>query len=58
VINFEWNQAADYIDGFDEPMYQHPHHPRNVSISKLPHNIFPASAKHMTYKPIQFDDIH
>lgn len=51
VVNFQWNLANDYIDGFDEPNY---HRPKPISISKIPHNA-PISAKNMVYKPIQFE---
>lgn len=52
VMNFHWPLANDYIEGLDEPSY--PQRPKPLSISKLPHHA-PMSAKHMAYKPIQFE---
>jgi hypothetical protein len=51
VINFEWTQAFDYIDGFLDN-----NNHRGVSLAKLVTNIQPASAKNVTYKPIQLEE--
>ncbi len=53
VINFQWYQSKDYIDGLNDQNFNHP---RTISLPKA-HHAQPISTKNVNYKPIQFEDL-